>query len=233
MKKLNSDLYNRIQTEWQPEYRKHADDPMFIYIGRCRFFDLYITIPEKYLRQSIRAFLRMNPEAVILVVSEETPEFIDVYMQSVLDESPVSAHDIHWESSADFWDAGRSDSMAEFSFELDKKYGKRRLERRFVADFKAQYRNLAAAWTGLTNDTEAIRQELSLTSLLRLLFIAFISSRYILDNRITFVQEEAARASLNQRSVYRDFCSRCFSRRSTARFHSVRNVRWLWEIYLF
>lgn len=210
MKKLNSDLYNRIQTEWQPEYRKHADDPMFIYIGRCRFFDLYITIPEKYLRQSIRAFLRMNPEAVILVVSEETPEYIDVYMQSVLDESPVSAHDIHWESSVDFWDAGRSDSMAEFSFELDKKYGKRRLERRFVADFKAQYRNLAAAWTGLTNDTEAIRQELSLTSLLRLLFIAFISSRYILDNRITFVQEEAARASLNQRSVYRDFLQPLF-----------------------
>ncbi len=210
MKKLNIDLLNRIHTEWQPEHRNHADDPQFLYIGSSQIFDLYITRPDKMLRQRIRAFLRLMPNAVIMVASDDRPDFIDVCMQSVLDESPVWARDIHWKSAADFWEAGRSDSMAEFSFELDKKYGRRRLERRFVADFKTQYRNLAAAWTGLVTDTEAVRLELSLTSLLRLLFIAFISSRYILDNRLTFVQEEAARAYLNKRSIYRDFLQPLF-----------------------
>ena len=212
MKKLmiSTDLFNRIHAEWPLEHRKHADDPQFLYLGSSRFFDLYITRPDKLIKQRIRAFLRLMPDAVIIVVSDERPDYIDLYMQSVLDESPVSARDIHWKTSKDLWDAGRSDSMAEFSFELDKKYGKRRMERRFVADFKTQYRNLAAAWTGLTNDTEAVRLELSLTTLLRLLFIAFISSRYILDNRITFVQEEAARTYLNKRSIYRDFLQPLF-----------------------
>ena len=210
MKDLNPELFCRIHSEWNLAQRNLTDFYPFRYIGSNTIFDLYSTSCDKQIKQKCKSFLKQHPNAVIVVISDVRPDIIDIYIQSILDEVPVAGRDIPWQTATDLWNAGRLGTLPEFSFEIDRKYGKQRMERRFVSDFKIQYKKLASAWTGLLNDTESIRLALALTNLLRLLFISFVSSRYILDGRLSFVQEEATKTSLKGQSVYQDFLQPLF-----------------------
>ena len=201
-------LIEKLVREWQLECRDHLCDADFEYIGSNARFDLYLCRFEKRLKPRVRAFVRSG--AVIVIYYPEHPEYIDLCLQSALDDVPVYGIDIPWQTSPDLIDAGNQNSLAEFSYEIDKCYGRRRLERKYVTDFKAQYKYLAASWENLEDDTTEAREALSLTTLLRLLFLSFIASRYILDNRLNFIQEEAMRVSARNGSIYRDFLQPLF-----------------------
>ena len=81
--------------------------------------------------------------------------------------------------------------------------------RAFVRDFKAVWRRLSQAWENGPKSEEG-RAELSLITLSRLLFLAFVQQRGWLDGRPHFLGAEAARCHAAGENVYQRFLSVLF-----------------------
>ena len=152
----------------------------------------------------IKQILRDSPSTVIAVCRKQS---VDVYAQSPLDPAPIVAHDLPCDAFADL--AG-CQSFPELTFELDRRFGKRRLESRFVSEFRRHVEKLANAWTGIPRDAADKRQSLALTTLLRLFFVAFLESRSILDDRKQFMHDEATQRFADGQNLYRDFLQPLF-----------------------
>ncbi|OIP38791.1 MAG: hypothetical protein AUK47_11140 [Deltaproteobacteria bacterium CG2_30_63_29] len=95
-------------------------------------------------------------------------------------------------------------------FELEDLLSRRALGRAFVKDFRAAWETLAGAWTGVPVAAREDRRELAFTTLIRLLFLAFIQNRGWLDGDSGFIEARIAETAERGVSVYRDFLKALF-----------------------
>ncbi len=168
-------------------------------IGRNSWLTLY-RAPEGMSPRDVRRLLNGLESGCVVIVSVHG-DLVDVMAQSCLDVEPVVAHDIPWRSE-DFWALGANGEGALFSFELDRQFGRKRMEQAFVSDFRVHCRRLSESWKGEIGDED--RASLSVTTLLRLLFVAFLVSRGTMDGRRNFLHEEAHACLCEGKSVYRE-----------------------------
>ncbi len=166
-------------------------------------------VPKSSNRMQIQHFLLSHQNALLVFIADDSP-CIDLYAQSALDQSPIIVHDLLWNNNDDFINLINLSSYFEFTFVLDQKFGKIRLQKKFVSCFKKYCQKLAAAWINLNDDSPELRSKLALTTLLRLFFVAFLEARGTLDCRSHFVIEQAAQTDQNNQSVYRDFIQPLF-----------------------
>lgn len=211
-----SSLYLFFKTEWNlkllPQNPKALFKPNLLFAGKVHSFNLICYQKNSSLcptSAQLRALIQTSPDTV-LVFSHDNPDFIDIYAQSAFDIKPVIVHDLAWKNNREFKTLANNDSFIEFSFELDKKFGKKRLERKFVSSFKHFTAKLSKAWINIKNDSAETRNALALHTLIRLFFVAFLQSRGTLDNRKHFIHEEALKCELRHASIYREFIQPLF-----------------------
>lgn len=154
-------------------------------------------------------FFRAHGEGC-LIIAQSGGRLIDVYAQTFLDREPVCVEALEWKKNDEFWALFEQPGYLEFVFELDRRFGRRRLEKRFVAEFRAKRAALARSWNGLTDDRDETRMQAALDTMLRMFFVAFLAARGTLDGRRLFISEEALRCAKSGRSIYRDFIQPLF-----------------------
>lgn len=171
-----------------------------------------------------RRFFSKHSRALLVVFGSSGR--IDVYTQSLIDGATIEVQDLDWRDNAVFWGLGRCHAFSAFCVELERHFGRRRLEKRFVIEMRIFRRQMARAWQFLDTDSEEIRESLSLEILLRLLFLSFLSQRNILDARRHFMMQEATRVREAGGNVYSDFLRLFFfetlNRRSSERTKSAK-----------
>ncbi len=153
--------------------------------------------------------LQSYPSSIFVFCHEEQRS-IDIYAKSILDPSPVIVHDLDWKNSSDFSSLAQLDSYLEFAFELERRFGKKRMERKFVSDFRNYTQQLAQSWTGLHDDSPEIRYQLALTTLIRLFFVSFLETRGTFDSRKCFLQEEALKCVIQNVSIFQNLIQPLF-----------------------
>ena len=207
-------LVDFVRNAWHASIVELAEAEMtnvvsaFKAVGTC--MEIYVFGAEAApVISRIHRFLQTHPDSVVII---EYPGkcVIDIYAQSVFDASPIVANDVAWENNKELAELGDLSTYLEFVFELDRKFGKRRLEQKFVASFKHYCHKLAESWQNITNDTHEIRHQLALDTLLRLFFTAFLEARGILDNRSDFLVAEARKCRDCGGSIYGDFLQPLF-----------------------
>ncbi|MBO4350243.1 MAG: Eco57I restriction-modification methylase domain-containing protein [Proteobacteria bacterium] len=207
----NKGLVDFVRNAWHASICDAAENnPVNVFkaVGAC--MEVYVFGAEAAPGTcQIQRFLHAHPDSVVII---EYPGkcVIDIYAQSVFDASPIVAKDVAWENNEELAELGDLPTYLEFAFELDRKFGKRRLEQKFVASFKHYCQKLAQNWENLTDDTQEIRHQLALDTLLRLFFTAFLAARGILDNRSDFLIAEARKCCDDGGSIYCDFLQPLF-----------------------
>ena len=210
------------------------DNQVPLFSGRNDWMKLYcFSHPGTVSLSRIKQCLKKTPDTVLVFIHPDG-ESLDIYAQSALDISPIVIHELIWKNNSDLSSLIHLDSFLEFTFELDRKFGKRRLEQKFVSEFRKYYLKLCNAWKNLSDDTPQIRQQLSLDTMLRLFFVAFLSARGTLDNRSHFLMEEAQNKHEQNLSIYRDFLQPLFfetlnrsEHRRTLRSKELGNIPFL------
>jgi|GEM_PF-2369903 len=150
----------------------------------------------------LHTFLKNTSNALIALLK---PQTLDLFAHSPITNTLIQAHDIDWMSN-NFWKLTACSTFLELLLRIEIHFGKKRLESKFVSDFKKAQRKLSQAWQNLPpNTTPQTRQILALDTLLRLLFLAFLAQQHRLDLRPNFILEEAARTRAEQRSIYQHF----------------------------
>ena len=182
---------------------------------------------------AVARFFRMHAEGC-LITAQPGGDLIDVYAQSFLDREPVVVQGLGYQKNHEFWGLFELPGYLEFVFELDRRFGRRRLEKRFVAEFKEMRKVLADAWSELTDDCEETRMQAALDTMLRMFFVAFLAARGTLDHRRMFMSDEVHRCVQEGRSVYRDFIQPLFfetlnrpMRHRTARARALGDIPFL------
>lgn len=140
-----------------------------------------------------------------LLIFHHSDDLIDCCLASPFDPHPILALDIRWQDDAHFQNLCTVNSPLELMLRLQCFFGKQKLQKKFVTQFRQSLKKLSKAWTGLTHDTALSRHALSFDTLLRLLFLAFLEARGILDKRVHFMLEEADKTRQQGRSIYDDF----------------------------
>lgn len=188
-----------LQQAWHCRMRVQNDE---IWMASAPFAEICVVYRSPSSRQ-IRQILAI-PNTVLLFAHDGK---IDAYARSFLDETPVVAHDIDAKDEA-FWRLGAHSDCVAFAFELERRFGCRRLERRFILRFRTSCKALASAWENVPN--ERARSDVALLTLLRLVFVAFLASRGMLDGRRHFLIEETRRAHLKNQNIYREMIAPLF-----------------------
>ena len=153
--------------------------------------------------KDIQSLLKHYPNH--LLIFHYADDLIDCCLSSPFDPHPVLVLDIRWQDDAHFQNLCTVNSPLELILRLQCFFGKQKLQKRFVSQFRQSLKKLSKAWTCLTHDTEASRHSLSFDTLLRVLFLAFLEARGILDKRPHFMLEEADKMRQQGRSIYDDF----------------------------
>lgn len=160
-------------------------------------------------KRDVAGFFRTHTEGCLITALDHSG-MADVYAQTFLDREPVVVQALDWKNNADFWSLFELPGYLEFVFELDRRFGRRRLEMRFVSEFRKHRNRLADAWIGLTDGCESVRMQIALDTMLRMFFVAFLAARGTLDQRRSFLSDEACRCVKEGRSIYRDFIQPLF-----------------------
>lgn len=176
-------------------------------LGGIQFY--YFEEADGVSKSAVMRFFRMYAEGC-LMIAQPGGGLIDVYAQSFLDREPVVVQGLAYQKTPEFWGLFELEGYLEFVFELDRRFGRRRLEKKFVAEFKEMHRALAGAWFDMAEDCEADRMQAALDTMLRMFFVAFLAARGTLDHRRMFMVDEAYRCVQEKRSIYRDFIQPLF-----------------------
>lgn len=204
---LNHPFIEQLCQTWQLHKSSHSIEHGFTDIGQG-ICVRWVCTKSPY--KQIRNYISEHRDTIVIVFHDKDNTVVDLYAQSVLDDRPVIVHDLNWKHEPDFWTLNACDSCLAFIMELDRRFGRKRLERTFVTEFRTCYRLLSENWTGLSDDNPQSRNKLALHTLIRLLFIAFLEGRHALDNRLHFVMEESNRCIREKRSIYREFIQPLF-----------------------
>ncbi len=142
-------------------------------------------------------------DGLVLILYEDG--LLDGYAKSPISHEVVPALDVRWRGNSHFWQLGRSTSLMGATVQLELYFGKQKIQRAFVAKFKQCLEKLAVSWQGLNQNDAMIGRKLAFDTLLRLLFLAFLQSKAILDGRTNFLLEEAAATQARGGNIYDDF----------------------------
>ncbi len=132
-------------------------------------------------------------------------ELVDCAFTSPINRTIVTALDINWNNNPSFWKLLTTSSPITLAIQLELFFGKQKIQRKFVAVFKRSLNTLSNAWQQLSTDNPKTRHNLSFHTLLRILFLAFLETRGLLDNRKAFIMEEASRSHKYNKNIYNDF----------------------------
>lgn len=170
--------------------------PNLVPIGTCEWCAIYAAASSPPNVNAMKSIFDQEPASIIL---DLLPNSLVVYAMSPIEKRLIIASNIPWHDD-EFWSLG-SDYL-KFTFEIDKRYGKKNVESNFVRNFKRSFDCLDASWRNLADNMPT--QQLTLTTLLRLIFIANIAERGALDGRKTFLFEAANEDTRQSRSIYRE-----------------------------
>lgn len=156
-------------------------------------------VPQK----TISALLAQFPHKLMLFHYEDG--LIDGCFESPIDHQPILALDICWQNDEHFKALNRVRSPLELLLRLQCFFGKQKLRRKFVHQFRQCLKKIALAWEGLTTEEPETRHALAFDTLLRLIFLAFLESRGLLDGRRNFILEEADKVRAQGANVFEEF----------------------------
>ncbi len=177
-------------------YARYDDDmPDIVALGRCAWCTVCGCASSPPARSAAEACFKNDPAAIIVDVRNPS---LCIYARSPIENRIIAARDIPWKNT-DFWSLGTD--YLRFCFEIDKQYGKKRIESNFVRDFKKSFERLESSWQNIAPGAQT--RDLSLTTLLRLVFIANIAARGALDGRKNYLSEAIRNDAQNGRSAYR------------------------------
>lgn len=170
----------------------------FEMLGDCPWCTIFASTQKTlHSTKELLAFFAENPCSILVHFHDGT---FSIFALSPLEDRPIAAWNIAIDDST-FWSIGTN--YLKFTFELDRRFGKKRVEMNFVRDFRKCYDKLGRAWKNLSHPQQA--PSLTLTTLLRLLFLVFLASRSILDRRPHYLIEEAQKIDGKQLSIYQKF----------------------------
>lgn len=177
-------------------YAKYGDNmPDIVALGRCAWCTVCGCAASPPPRSAAETCFQNDPAAIIVDLRNQS---LCIYALSPIENRIIAARDIPWKKP-DFWAIGTD--YLRFCFEIDKQYGKKRIESNFVRDFKKSFELLDASWQNIAPGAQT--RDLSLTTLLRLVFIANIAARGALDGRKNYLSEAMRNDAQNGRSAYR------------------------------
>ncbi len=133
-------LVDFVRDAWHAAVCECSDSEFssFEYVQKAAgpYMDIYFLYAESAPGIShIQHFLHLHSDSVILV-AHPGKTAIDIYAQSIFDASPIVANDVAWEHNDELAELGELQSYLEFEFELDRRIGKRRLEKRIDDSFR-------------------------------------------------------------------------------------------------
>lgn len=180
-------------------------DVAHFFSGKTSLFSIYCFAQNVISWAQIRLFLKKNADAILAVCREND---VDLYAQSSLDAAPVVVRE--FSQFLELESLAQADSFPELTFELDRRFGKKKLESRFVSEFRKYMELLAKRWTGIPENDPELRMKAALLTMLRLFFVAFLQARGILDGRCHFMMEEASACVQSEVSIYRNLIEPLF-----------------------
>lgn len=140
-----------------------------------------------------------------LLIFHYVDGLIDCALASPIAPKPVFALDIRWQDDGHFQALSRVGSPLELLLRLQCYFGKQKLRRKFVVQFRHCLHKVSRAWTGLCQDDAETRRSLAFDTLLRLIFLAFLETRGLLDGRTHFILEEADLVRQKGQCIFDDF----------------------------
>lgn len=163
--------------------------------GTCEWCSIFVAISSPPNKIAIESIFTEEPASIVVDLNANS---LALYAMSPIEARYIVAKNIPWNDD-EFWSL--HGDYLKFVYEIDKRFGKKNIESNFVRDFKKAFDLLDASWQNI--GANAPTQQLTLTTLLRLLFIANIADRGALDGRKSFLFEAAADDERNARSIYR------------------------------
>ena len=169
--------------------------PGIVAAGTCEWCSIFVAISSPPNKIAIESIFTEEPASIVVDLNANS---LALYAMSPIAARYLVAKTIPWNDD-EFWSL--HGDYLKFVYEIDKRFGKKNIESNFVRDFKKAFDLLDASWQNI--GANAPTQQLTLTTLLRLLFIANIADRGALDGRKSFLFEAAADDERNARSIYR------------------------------
>jgi len=163
------------------------------------------------LRVFMSQFYRKNLGGkLILLHVDEGNGVLSLYLPSLWQGELLALEHVHLNELGErFWALWRGDGDV-FLRDFERYFGRAPLERKFVASFRRWVKDLESAWEGIQGEDADCRRSLALDVLLRLLFLAFLGERSVLDGRENFMMQEAASVYVQGKNVYNEFIKPLF-----------------------
>ena len=197
MHDIHSAFVQKAIDKWNmtPILDSTPSTPGIVAAGTCEWCSIFVAISSPPNKIAIESIFTEEPASIVVDLNANS---LALYAMSPIEARYIVAKNIPWNDD-EFWSL--HGDYLKFVYEIDKRFGKKNIESNFVRDFKKAFDLLDASWQNI--GANAPTQQLTLTTLLRLLFIANIADRGALDGRKSFLFEAAADDERNARSIYR------------------------------
>ena len=186
MHDIHSAFVQKAIDKWNmtPILDSTPSTPGIVAAGTCEWCSIFVAISSPPNNIAIESIFTEEPASIVVDLNANS---LALYAMSPIEARYIVAKNIPWNDD-EFWSL--HGDYLKFVYEIDKRFGKKNIESNFVRDFKKAFDLLDASWQNI--GANAPTQQLTLTTLLRLLFIANIADRGALDGRKSFLFEAAA-----------------------------------------